>query len=148
MDTGVVLELQWLTFRAAPSAIGYPALEFVGSLDPRTRGQWRSIAALMDVAEERRTHVNRRVTVIRGKKLAMLYIRITPQGGRSPCARIFGLRRGKTIWLAPGFIKKGQELDPSEITAAEAFFLDWMARGEPTDVEAGANDDTGSNEPG
>jgi hypothetical protein len=130
-DPGFVLNEECLCFRCIPGTTMFPALEFIESFDKRSLAHWRVVTRIMDIAEMRSMSMRGRVSVVQGRELRMLYVRVSRPGGRSPHVRLFAVRRGNTIWLATGFLKNTRAIPSAAIAAAETLILDWMARGEP-----------------
>jgi hypothetical protein len=117
-----------LTFAAIPDRRGrFPAISFLESLGPRERGQFGSLARLMDRAHTNGFAFSGRVTKIKGSNVGLLELRVTAPHGVSPHVRLFAVIRGDFVYLAFGYSKKDQALDRSVIAKSERLVADWEA---------------------
>src|SRR6266516_6010460 len=80
-----------LIFIAVPDRRGnFPAAAFLAALDARGRGQFASLARLMDRAHTSGFDFCGRVTKLKGSDVGLLEFRLTPRRGVSPHWRFFG----------------------------------------------------------
>jgi hypothetical protein len=132
MTTRLVRKESCLRFAAIPDRSGrVPALRFLATLDARGKGQFASLARLMDRAHAGGFDFSGRVSKIRGSGVGLLELRLTPRRGVSPHLRLFGVIRGDVVYLAYGYAKKKKGLDRSVVAKSERLVADWEARNDP-----------------
>jgi hypothetical protein len=125
-----------LTFVAIPDRHGrFPAISFLASLGPRERGQFGSLARLMDRAHTDGFAFSGRVSKIKGSEVGLVELRVTPPRGVSPHVRLFAVIRGDCVYLAFGYSKKDQALDRSVIAKSERLVADWEAKANADKVQ-------------
>lgn len=129
MTPKLVRKERFLTFVALPDRRGrFPACAFLGTLDARSSGQFESLARLMDRAHAAGFDFSGRVSKIKGSKVGLLELRLTPRGGVSPHLRMFAVIRCNTVYLVFGYAKKDRALDMSIVARSESIVADWDAR--------------------
>jgi hypothetical protein len=127
MSGGFICKQQLLVFRAIPLGSRFPALEWFAALERNTRGQFLALAQLMDRAHRGGFRYSGRVTKMRGSRVGLLELRVTPPGGVSPHVRVFGVLRGDTVWLTFGYTKRDRKLDTAVVARAERLVQRWEA---------------------
>lgn len=127
----VLYEGEWLTIRAMRRRNGrLPAVEWWESLDERGKAKFLAAAEVVQNTLRSGRPPAGRLEKVRGSKVGLLELRVTPRGGRAPHLRVLVLRRGRTLWAANGFTKQKNELERADVELGERIASEWLGEGD------------------
>jgi hypothetical protein len=103
-----------------------PAKVWHEQLDPKGKAEFK--ACMENIATAfmigRRTD---RITVLGHTKNRWMEVRVTVRGKKArPVLRALALRRQMTLWLAIGFMKHGDKIEPRHIADADGVRKVWI----------------------
>jgi hypothetical protein len=130
-DADLILTSGPLELRAMDDGRGWcPAKQWYQGLERRL--QARVLARLDNISNSlQRGRPDQALAVLRGSRVGLLEMRVTPAGGRPPHLRLFVLRRGWILWAAGGMKKQANRIKPGDWRSAENLALEWLARRRP-----------------
>lgn len=127
----VLYEGEWLTIRAMRRRNGrLPAVEWWESLDKRGKAKFLAAAEVVQNTLRSGRPPAGRLENVRGSKVGLLELRVTPKGGSPPHLRVLVLRREQTLWAANGFTKQKNKLERADVELGERIASEWLGEGD------------------
>ncbi len=119
-DDDTLYRGEWLEIRAIRRRNGrMPAVDWYEGLDARGKGRFQAAAKNVEVSLSSGRPPADRLEKVKGSKVGLLELRVTPKGGSPPHLRLLVVRREKTLWAANGFTKQKNRLERGDIEEAE-----------------------------